>query len=77
MRKYGHAIAGALCVALIFVFLVVPAEVRSQGLPEGVSVVIVSEHESSTPGVAKIKLIKMTFQPGAAFENISVPYTSL
>ena len=77
MRKYGHEIAGGLFVALISLLLLFPEEGRSQGMPEGVSVVVVSEHESSTPGVAKVKLVKMTFQPGAAFENITIPFTAL
>lgn len=77
MRKYEHKLAGGFFVALISVLLLFPGEGRSQGLPEGVSVVIVSEHDANTPGVATVKLVKMTFQPGAAFENISVPYTSL
>ena len=77
MRKYGHEIAGGLFVALISLLLLFPEEGRSQGLPEGVSVVVVSEHESSTPGVAKVMLIKMTFEPGAALENLTVPFTSM
>ena len=49
MRKYEHKLAGGFFVALISVLLLFPGEGGSQGLPEGVSVVVVSEHESSTP----------------------------
>ena len=77
MRKYGYEIAGGLFVALISLLLLFPEEGRSQELPEGVSLVVLSEHESSTPGVAKVRLVKFTFQPGAVRENFTLPFTVL
>ena len=77
MRKHEHKLAGGFFVALISLLLLFPVEGRSQGLPDGVSVVAVSEHNSATPHVAKVKLIKLTLQPGAAFENLTLPFTDL
>ena len=75
MRNRYPFIVGGLFLALLLVQLHYPAQSRSQGLPEGVSVVIISEHDVNTPGVAKVKVIKMTLQPGASIENLPVAHT--
>ena len=77
MRKFKFSITGGLILSVLFVLLLYPLQSRSQVMSEGVSVVTISEHNINTPGVEKVKLVKMTLQPGASIENLPVTDTAL
>ena len=63
------SIVYSLLLALLIFALPVSAWSQMTDLPEGVSIVVVAEYDTDTPGVEKVQLLKVTFQPGAAWEN--------
>jgi len=62
--------------AMAMVFLVAPVTSRAAGLPEGVTIDVLAEYPSMTPGVEKILFRKITLKPGASW-NLTVPAQSL
>ncbi len=50
--------------SLAFAFLAVPGTGQAGGLPEGVSIEVIAEYPSLTPGVEKILFRKITLKPG-------------
>ncbi|MCH8077954.1 MAG: hypothetical protein IIC64_19275, partial [SAR324 cluster bacterium] len=54
---------------LLFAFLLaVLTPTNAQGLPKGVKVVLVSEHNPNIPGIAKVTVQRMTMEPGAVIK---------
>ena len=56
---------------LLFAFMLAvltPTQADAQGLPKGVKVVLVSEHNPNIPGIAKVTVQRMTMEPGAVIK---------
>ena len=62
--------------ALAFAFFAVPNVSKAAGLPEGVTIDVLAEIPSMTPGVEKILFRKMTLAPGATW-TFTVPAESV
>jgi hypothetical protein len=62
--------------SLAFAFLAMPGTSQAGGLPEGVSIEVIAEYPSMTPGVEKILFRKITLKPGASWD-LTVPAQSL
>ena len=62
--------------SLAFAFLAVPNASQAGGLPEGVSIEVIAEIPSLTPGVEKILFRKMVLKPGAVW-TLTVPAQSV
>ncbi len=57
----------SLATAILAIALVAaPGQSRAQ-LPEGVSIVVLAEYPSKTPGVEKVLFRKITLKPGASW----------
>ena len=63
-------------VSLVIAFMAVPGAGHAAGLPEGVSIEVLAEYPSKTPGVEKILFRKITMKPGAIF-SFTEPSQSL
>ena len=69
----------SMCIAvasLAIAFLAVPSLGHAAGLPEGVSIEVLAEYPSKTPGVEKILFRNMVLKPGASW-TLTVPAQSL
>ncbi len=53
--------------SLAIAFLAVPSTGHAAGLPEGVTIEVLAEFPSKTPGVEKILFNKITLKPGASW----------
>ena len=62
--------------SLAIAFLAVPSTSHAAGLPEGVTIEVLAEYPSETPGVEKILFRKITLKPGASW-SLTVPAQSL
>ena len=62
--------------SLAIAFLTVPSTGHAAGLPDGVTVDVLAEYPSKTPGVEKILFRKITIKPGASW-SLTVPAQSL
>ena len=62
--------------SLAIAFLAVPSPGHAAGLPEGVSIELLAEYTSETPGVEKILFRKITLKPGASW-TLTAPAQSL
>ncbi len=62
--------------SLAIAFLAVPSPGHAAGLPEGVSIELLAEYSSKTPGVEKVLFRKITMKPGAIF-SFTEPSQSL
>jgi hypothetical protein len=62
--------------SLAFAFLAVPGTGQAGGLPEGVSIEVIAEYPSMTPGVEKILFRNLVLKPGAAWD-LTVPAQSV
>ena len=62
--------------SLAFAFLAVPNAGQAAGLPEGVSIEVIAEYPSLTPGVEKILFRKITMKPGISW-TLTVPAQSV
>ena len=69
----SFTIATAL-VAAIFLFL--PGKGWTAELPEGVSIEVIAEYASKTPGIEKVLFRKITMKPGSSW-TFTVPAQSL
>ncbi len=61
--------------SLAFAFLAVPGTGQA-GLPEGVTIELIAEYPSETPGVEKILFRRIVLKPGASWD-LTVPAQSL
>ena len=62
--------------SLAFAFLAVPGTGQAAGLPEGVTIEVIAEYPSMTPGVEKILFRKIVMKPGASW-TFTVPAQSV
>ena len=67
---HSRLFIGGCSLAFLAVLLLLPAQGRSQDLPEGVNVVVISEVDVDSPGIEKVLLMKVTMQPGKAWEDV-------
>ena len=74
MMRYSSLFIAA--ASLVIVFLAVPSTGHAAGLPEGVSIDVLAEYPSQTPGLEKVLFRKMTLKPGASW-TLTVPAQSL
>ena len=72
-RTKGFTIVSALAVAI---FLILPVKGFTADLPEGVSIEVLAEYESKTPGLEKVLFRRITLKPGASW-TLTVPAQSL
>ena len=73
MLRFSSLIIGAASLALAF--LAVPG-VGQAGLPEGVTIEVIAEYPSQTPGVEKILFRRIIMKPGASM-SFTEPAQSL
>ena len=73
MLRFSSLIIGA--ASLAFAFLAVPGASQA-GLPEGVTIEVIAEYPSETPGVAKILFRRITLKPGVSW-TFTVPAQSV
>ncbi|MCH8167933.1 MAG: hypothetical protein IIC03_08410 [Proteobacteria bacterium] len=73
MLRLSSLIVGA--ASLAFAFLAVPGASQA-GLPEGVTIEVIAEYPSETPGVAKILFRRITLKPGVSW-TLTVPAQSV
>ena len=74
MLRFSSLIVAA--ASLAFAFLAVPGTGQAGGLPEGVSIEVIAEYPSMTPGVEKILFRKIVIKPGVSWD-LTVPAQSL
>jgi uncharacterized cupin superfamily protein len=72
-RTKSFTIAMALVAAIL---LILPGKGWAAELPEGVSMEVLAEYPSKTPGVEKVLFRKMALKPGATW-TFTVPAQSL
>ena len=65
MLRFSSLFIAAASLAIAF--LAVPGTGQAGGLPEGVTVELIAEYTSKTPGVEKILLRKIVMKPGASW----------
>ena len=63
-------------VSFVFAFMAVPNASQAGGLPEGVSIEVIAEYPSMTPGVEKILFRRIVMKPGASW-SLTVPAQSV
>ena len=73
MLRFSSLIIGA--ASLAFAFLALPGAGQA-GLPEGVTIEVIAEYPSETPGVAKILFRRITLKPGVSW-TFTVPAQSV
>ncbi len=74
MLRFSSLFIGAASLAIAF--LAVPFTGQAAGLPEGVTIEVIAEYPSMTPGVGKILFRKIVLKPGASWD-LTVPAQSL
>ncbi len=74
MLRLSSLIIAAASLAIAF--LAVPGTGQAGGLPEGVSIEVIAEYPSMTPGVEKILFRKIVLKPGASWD-LTIPAQSL
>ena len=62
--------------SLVIAYLAVPNTGHAAGLPEGVTIKVLAEYPSKTPGVEKILFRKIAMKPGASW-TFTIPAQSL
>jgi hypothetical protein len=73
MLRLSSLIVGA--ASLAFAFLAVPGTGQA-GLPEGVTIEVIAEYPSETPGVEKILFRRIVLKPGVSW-TLTVPAQSV
>lgn len=63
-------------VSFVFAFMAVPNASQAGGLPEGVSIEVIAEYPSMTPGVEKILFRRIVMKPGVSW-TFTVPAQSV
>ncbi len=61
--------------SLAITFLAMPGTGHAAGLPEGVTIEVIAEYPSMTPGVEKVLFRKLVVKPGASW-SLTVPAQS-
>ena len=61
--------------SLAIAFLAMPGTGHAAGLPEGVTIEVIAEYPSMTPGVEKVLFRKLVVKPGASW-SLTVPAQS-
>ena len=74
MLRFSSLFIAAASLAIAF--LAVPSTGQAAGLPEGVSIEVIAEYPSLTPGVEKILFRKMVLKPGASWD-LTIPAQSV
>ena len=74
MLRLSSLIIAAASLAIAF--LAVPGTGQAGGLPEGVSIEVIAEYPSLTPGVEKILFRRIVMKPGASM-SFTEPAQSL
>ncbi len=74
MMRFSSGLIAAASLAIAF--LLVPGTGHAAELPEGVTIDVIAEYPSKTPGVEKILFRKITLKPGASW-TLTVPAQSL
>ncbi len=74
MLKSRTRAASAMTSMLVAAFLFLPMPGWAAELPEGIDVKVIADWPVDTPGVEKIQLRRVEFQPGASLENFEVTY---
>ena len=74
MLRFSSLIVAA--ASLAFAFLAVPNAGQAAELPEGVTIELIAEYPSMTPGVEKILFRKIILKPGASW-TLTVPAQSV
>ena len=75
MRMHRSLLFAGLLLAALFLLL--PAQSMAQKLPKGVKAELIAEYPGQTAGIAKVLLMKFTFQPGAIIKNMTEAHTAL
>jgi len=74
MLRLSSLIIAAASLAIAF--LAVPGTVRAAGLPEGLTIEVIAEYPSMTPGVEKVLFRKLVLKPGVSW-SLTVPAQSM
>ncbi len=74
MLRFSSLFIAAASLAIAF--LAVPGTGQTAGLPEGVSIEVIAEYPSMTPGVEKILFRKLVLKPGVSWD-LTVPAQSV
>ncbi len=74
MLRFSSLIVAA--ASLAFAFLAVPNAGQAAELPEGVTIELIAEYPSMTPGVEKILFRKLVLKPGVSWD-LTVPAQSV
>ncbi len=74
MLRFSSLLIAAASLAIAF--LAVPSTGQAAGLPEGVTIEVIAEYPSMTPGVEKILLRKLVMKPGVSWD-LTVPAESV
>ncbi len=74
MLRFSSLFIAAASLAIAF--LAVPGTGQAAGLPEGVTIEVIAEYPSMTPGVEKVLFRKIVLKPGASWD-LTVPAQSL
>ena len=74
MLRFSSLLIAAASLAIAF--LAVPNTGQAANLPEGVSLDVLAEYPSKTPGVEKVLFRKLVLKPGASW-SLTVPAQSL
>ena len=75
MLRFASVFIAAASLAIAF--LAVPSSGHAAGLPEGVTIDVLAEYISKTPGVEKILFRKITMKPGSSWTIDALPAQSL
>ena len=74
MLRFSSLFIAAASLAIAF--LAVPSTGQAAGLPEGVTIEVIAEYPSQTPGVEKILFRRIVMKPGASM-SFTEPAQSL
>ncbi len=76
-RAYVPFVLSAMVLILGLSLAPVGWQALAQGLPPGVTVEVLADYGSpGIPGVARVRLKRLTMQPGAKIENLTIKTTN-
>ena len=76
-RAYMQFLLSAIVFILGLTLAPAGWQALAQGLPPGVTVEVLADYGSpGIPGVAKVRLIRFTIEPGAKIENLPIKTTN-
>lgn len=76
MSRLSTLLVGVTALIIAFALTLAPAPVRAASPAEGVTIEVLAEYPSKTPGVEKVLFRRMTLAPGATW-SFTVPAQSL